>query len=528
MYLKANLKHQIFLSVKASILLISFLFFLVFFSLTGKLSLSSFSINSFLVFTTIFFSYLFVIYNSDILNISRNKLILFLTLESILFFTLAILYSPSYFFIVLVNTCFCGALLGVNKSLIYALVTAGAYNLLSSIFGYGSGSFENNQFIFFIAGNISIFSCIYFSQVFKNNILALKESYEDDLKNFSKVKNLQSYILNSVGVGVITLDEFKKVITINDFGKKLLFMKPTDVSINSKNQEDKDSDDFSCAVLENSKKLKKSERLEVEFNKKIFLCDLKNIEIDEYKKGVICSFSDITRVKLLEDSLRQSDKLSAVGQVAAGIAHEIRNPLASISGSIQLLNSVLDISGEQEKKLIKISLKEIDRLNNMITEFLDFVKPTNVNFIEINFSSFLNEILDFVFLDKKLRSDIFIEKNIQESCVVKGDEDKLKQAVLNIIINACQAMDDVKLPTLKINLVKNEDSIELRVKDNGSGIDSKTKERMFEPFLSTKPKGTGLGLAVTYRILEVHKATIAVESDVGIGTEFILTFPLIN
>jgi len=237
----------------------------------------------------------------------------------------------------------------------------------------------------------------------------------------------------------------------------------------------------------------------------------------------IALFDDLTKIRQLEYSARQNEKLAAVGGLAAGIAHEIRNPLAGISGSIEMLTQT--VSNEDDRKLMKIILREIDRLNNLITEFLDYARPETPPTDPVELSSLFNEILDSMKVNNQVRADVVQVREYGEGLTILGRRDKLKQAFLNIILNSYQAMNESPQPQLIIKALTTDKEVEVRIKDAGSGMSEATKKKMFEPFHTTKPKGTGLGLAVTHKILEGHGARVFVESEVGVGTEFILTFP---
>lgn len=237
----------------------------------------------------------------------------------------------------------------------------------------------------------------------------------------------------------------------------------------------------------------------------------------------ISLFDDLTKIRQLEYSARQNEKLAAVGGLAAGIAHEIRNPLAGISGSIEMLTQT--VANDDDRKLMKIVLREIDRLNNLITEFLDYARPETPPTDKVDLSSLFTEVLDSMRLNNQVRADVEQVREYQENLLILGRRDKLKQAFLNIIINSYQAMNESKSPRLAIKTLTSEKEVQVRIRDTGSGMNETTKRKMFEPFHTTKPKGTGLGLAVTHKILEGHGARVFVESEVGVGTEFILTFP---
>lgn len=232
---------------------------------------------------------------------------------------------------------------------------------------------------------------------------------------------------------------------------------------------------------------------------------------------------DVTEVRAMENQLKQSEKLAAVGTLAAGIAHEIRNPLAGISGSIQMLSQ--DSTDPTQRKLMDIVLREIDRLNLLITEFLDYAKPEKAPDKVINLAQVMDEIVAHTQRHPDASANLKWAVELKPVNIL-GFPEKLKQAFLNIIINSIQAMKTVPSPSLDIRLFSDEKYAILQIKDSGSGMSEETKKKMFEPFHTTKPKGTGLGLAITHKILETHRAEIEVKTALNIGTEFIIKFPL--
>ena len=242
-------------------------------------------------------------------------------------------------------------------------------------------------------------------------------------------------------------------------------------------------------------------------------------------KGWLLLFDDRTEQKLLEDTVRNQEKLAAVGQLAAGIAHEIRNPLASISGSVQLLMTNTQSHSGEDLQLMRIVDKEINRLNGLITEFLDYVRPEQRYNIPVNINSLIREVAEGIQFNPKLRKDVEQRLKLNAACTILGNRDKIKQALLNFVINAYQAMDKTVNPVLEIETRDQRATVTLIIRDNGCGIKPENLHRIFEPFHTTKPSGTGLGLAVTHKILQAHEAKIFVESIAGEGTKFVIEFP---
>jgi len=243
------------------------------------------------------------------------------------------------------------------------------------------------------------------------------------------------------------------------------------------------------------------------------------------KKYLMVLIEDVTQNRKLEESLKQNEKMAAIGTLAAGIAHEIRNPLAGMSGSVELLS--LKPNTEEDQKLFRIILREIDRLNRLISEFLDYSKPSTLLTDKISIKSVLMGVLKLLEESTDRPKNLQLKVDLIDEARILGSQDQLKQAFLNIVINSFQAMKGIEQPEVVISLVKSEDnkSIRLIFKDNGCGMKPETKVKMFEPFHTTKPKGTGLGLAITHKILQSHQAEVHVESEPGRGTEIQLIFP---
>lgn len=216
--------------------------------------------------------------------------------------------------------------------------------------------------------------------------------------------------------------------------------------------------------------------------------------------------------------------MAAIGQMAAGIAHEIRNPLASISGSIQLLSASKQFDNEEDKKLSSITIKEIDRLNHLIAEFLDFVRPDSMTKEPFELNKLIKDVIEVVKVNPKISDKVSVELSLVSEQSLLGSYDKLKQAVLNLVINAYEAMNKGG-SLLQIKTQDEDSKIVLVIEDEGEGMSEETLNRLFTPFHTTKPKGTGLGLAISHKIFEAHDAEVSVDSEIGKGTRFTIKFP---
>jgi two-component system sensor histidine kinase PilS (NtrC family) len=243
-------------------------------------------------------------------------------------------------------------------------------------------------------------------------------------------------------------------------------------------------------------------------------------DTEEAILGLLVIFQDVTHVREMENRLKRADKLAAVGRMASGLAHEIRNPLASISGSVQLLMEGRKFT-EEERNLMRIVVREADRLSTLLTDFLHYARPASPRMEMVNISRVLDELSEMVTSDTRFR-DIILHRDYPFDCRMRLDRSQVSQALWNLILNAVEAMGGKGVLTLG----GDEESSILYVEDNGPGIAAEIRPRIFDPFFTTKDKGTGLGLAMVYAVVERHGGSIDVVGAEGGGTRFILTFPV--
>jgi two-component system sensor histidine kinase PilS (NtrC family) len=237
--------------------------------------------------------------------------------------------------------------------------------------------------------------------------------------------------------------------------------------------------------------------------------------------GRVLLFQDVTKLVHLEEKLKQNEKLAAVGQLAAGIAHEIRNPLASMSASIQMLQEGLapGVLGKEDSRLMSIIGKEIDRLNELISDFLNFVKPEKFNSETVRVESLIMEVIDQAKNSKEFQSQIELKTRCEKELLALGNSEKLKQVLWNLLSNAIQSMKKPGFVEIGCETVSPH-WVCFWVQDQGEGMTEEVIQHLYEPFFTTKARGTGLGLATVYKIIEAHQGEIRVQSKVGEGTRF--------
>jgi two-component system sensor histidine kinase PilS (NtrC family) len=242
-------------------------------------------------------------------------------------------------------------------------------------------------------------------------------------------------------------------------------------------------------------------------------------------RGVIAIFSDLTEAKEMESKIRAADRLAAVGELSASIAHEIRNPLAAISGSVEILTSELSFHGENAR-LMELILKESQRLNNILTEFLTYARIGRPSYNKVELCHIVGEVVELVRHHRDLHPATTISLDTFDPCIyVIGDEGLIQQLLTNLAFNACEALDsNPGTITFRIAVNPDEGTIELWLEDDGPGMPEDLRERIFEPFFSTKKEGTGLGLAIVHRVCSILKLNLAVTSRPEGGTAFTVIF----
>lgn len=255
--------------------------------------------------------------------------------------------------------------------------------------------------------------------------------------------------------------------------------------------------------------------------------------------GSVWTFQDLTRIKEMEEEVKRKKWLATIGEMAAGIAHEIRNPLASISGTMQLLKSEEGLD-QDARQMMAIALTETERLNSIVTSFLKYARPAPLNRKPTDLHRVLDEVLTLLAQTSGLMDRIEIKKQYsEENPVLNIDPDQMKQVFWNLAMNALQAMPEggfFEVGTQRVipkrrsdwvvEMSPDEPWILIMFKDNGIGIDPAFRDKIFYPFFSMKEKGSGLGLSIVHRIINDHSGRINMESEKGIGTTMTLLLPI--
>lgn len=391
-------------------------------------------------------------------------------------------------------------------------IVSGVSCLVFTIFFIRSGLADNSSSVFFFVINLAGMSLISFlGQGLKRKLFQVKEKMDVVLENLKKQRLLNQVIFDSIKSSVFVLDPKGALISTNNRGEDLL-----------------SSYKFLVSRLRKVFSNKKTSEGVVELGEQTFSVQRSPLIYKDSLTpiGEIYLATDETRRIELTQKLSEAEKLAAVGRLSAGLAHEIRNPLAGISGSIELLEKSFKNNSETDQRLYKIVMREIDRLNGLVTEFLNFARPEVKKEDSVSIKDLIREVVEVIELDSSFRK-LGVKFNMKiDNYLLVVDKNKFKQAIINIIVNAAQATEksgEARLVTVE-GLVKNS-NYEIVISDNGAGIKKENLNKIFEPFHTTKAKGTGLGLAITRRILESHGADLTVKSKVGEGTSFFIKIP---
>jgi len=244
-------------------------------------------------------------------------------------------------------------------------------------------------------------------------------------------------------------------------------------------------------------------------------------------EGAVIVLRDLSEIKQLEEKVRRSEKLAAIGELAAGVAHEIRNPLSSIRGFAQFLRHALK-DKPQDQQYAETMVSEVDRINNVVTDLLTFARPMEADLKPADVTGLIEHAVRLVEADAKSHA-LEINVNIAGIPEVELDANQMTQALLNLLLNSLQAVNPGGYIEVGAELEARNSGLQLWVEDDGPGIAKNQIEKIFEPFFTTRETGTGLGLSIVHKIVENHNGVIRVQSPPGgkkHGSRFTIIIPL--
>lgn len=466
--------------------------------------------------------------------------------EAGIFYTTGSLYSPfsALFLLTIVSSALVYRLVGTLLiasvvSLVYSVVT-----WINASMIYPEGEPASVWEIRFFDGDDAFFYStflhilIFYTVAFISGYLAEKlQSKHIELDSTSReLKNARldtGDILRHLNCGVITINRAGEVVYFNRTAEIILGLNEADISgRHCRDAFTGSLEELANNLIETSKSNQRLSRSELNIigpEQKPLPLGLststmydENFEI----RGVIAIFQDLTEAKIMEEKIRQSDRMAAIGELSACIAHEIRNPLASISGSVEILKQDLELDGDDEK-LMSLIIKESSRLNKILSDFLLYARVSRPQLQKVELNHLIFEVVELIRRHPACNDHIIFDlPPAGATTFVAGDEDQLKQTLLNLVVNGCEAFDggpgQIKFEIENQPGSENYRFIRLEISDNGPGIPADQIPHIFLPFHSTKKTGTGLGLSIVSRLVEAHNGRIEVKSAVGVGTEFTL------
>ncbi len=285
---------------------------------------------------------------------------------------------------------------------------------------------------------------------------------------------------------------------------------------------------FTAAVLKEKPRNRREVVIKGNHGKYIHLgCSISPLK-DKHDKqiGSILIFQDLTEVKVMEETLEKSKRLALIGEMAAGLAHEMRNPLASITGSIELLRQSLNLK-DTDERLMQIVLRGKDQLGSFVRDFLLLARPIPVIRELVDVNETVMDVLDNIKLSNDWTKEIEINCLLAEKVTAFANREQIRQVIHNLVLNATQAMKEggVLSITTKSMQHHNKEVVEIKITDTGPGIEEKDLKKVFEPFFTNKDKGTGLGLTIVGRIVDGYSGRIEIKSSMNQGTNCTVWLP---
>ena len=370
------------------------------------------------------------------------------------------------------------------------------------------------------------FGMAFFTSYLTEKLQSTGDELIETLKDMDALEAINDNIVHSLTSGLITLDLDGRITSFNEAAE----------SITSFNRFESINmlfiDLFPHIINDPEKKpfekRRQASRWEIEW--KQIADEIKNLELrisplfgaHKEQLGYIVIINDITDIRKMEERLRKTDRLAAVGQLAAGIAHEIRNPLASISGSIQMLKNELDLD-QMNERLMKIVIRETERLNSLITDFLLYARPSPRVSQSIVMDLLLRDVVEVFKQATDLPTPLKWEINLEKDLEINTDPKLLEQIIWNLLHNSVQAMPKggkISLTGYTLsgnetqdnsNLIDKMKMIRIQITDTGTGISPEMRDKIFDPFFTTRENGSGLGLSVVHRIVEALEGTIKID-----------------
>lgn len=361
-------------------------------------------------------------------------------------------------------------------------------------------------------------------------IVIVNQNYFVLDRSYKEIKTLTGNVLESINSAVVAVGEDGKIVTLNRLAEDLF-------GVNKGHVMNRDYDsifpDDPCLLKQALKERRTSRDVETEYvtlsgEERVLIIGTSCL-FDEEKqfKGAVAVIHDVTELKRYEEDAKRAERLSAVGNLAAGVAHEIRNPLNAISITAQRLKSefVPKRDKDEYSSFTQLILDEIKRLDNIINQFLSLAKAHKLNLAPVDMNGFVSEVVDLAEIEAN-QKNIRVVRELDRLPEVRIDREEMKKALLNIMLNGIQATGSGGRLAVRSHSDDKGGLAIIQIEDSGKGIPKEKLSQIFQPYFSTKEKGTGLGLSIAYRVVSDHGGKMQVESEVGKGTTFTIKLPV--
>ena len=439
-----------------------------------------------------------------------------------------------YFLVIMCGSLFFRRLVTILFT-VQAIVFYVVYNSL-----YLFNSELNIEYVHYVQLQTILYSVLMFgigllSSIFAERLFKKDTELTSALRLLVEAKLDTSDILQSMTNGLITVNMQGTIVYLNHSAERILQINSRDAT--GRNYRDvlgSRAGEMGQVIERGLLREDANTEREIQVNETnghpvpIGLTSVPLYDTDKSRRGIILNFKNLTERKKLLEMIRQADRMAAIGELSAAIAHEVRNPLASMGNAIEVLKDILESDEPHVGKLLNIIEKESNRLHRISSDFLDFARVKDSRAAKLDLRRIVEDVVLLIENDPRMTTDVSIQNEINTPVFVKFDEDHLKQLMINIIINSLEAMKgrgEISIRTE--NKVPMEKSfIRLVIYDNGSGFPEDTLKQVFEPFFSTKRGGTGLGLALVRKLVISNHGRVLARNREGAGAEIALDIPV--
>ncbi|MBT7048987.1 MAG: PAS domain-containing protein [Desulfobacula sp.] len=362
-------------------------------------------------------------------------------------------------------------------------------------------------------------------------LVFIVQRYRTTRSSLSRIKIFSDNLVENMPIGLVAMNKNDQILSVNPAAKELLNLPlAQDLKKIAGQVLPKKLIDLVQSIHSHNRLIEKELSIKDGKGKPIILDVVVSplSDKDGASLGALVILRDLTELSLLKDEIERNKRLAAIGRLAAGVAHEIRNPLSSLKGYATFFKEIFD-KGTQNFDIADVMIKEVDRLNHVVSELVEIARPVQVSQKPVLIKELVEDSIKIIEHDANLHN-IAIKIDLDEDIgSIYADKERLNQALLNLYLNAIQSMENSgeNSGSLHIQLFrdKSDHKIIIRISDTGSGIKKEDLPNIFEPYFTTKLSGTGLGLAIVHNIVKAHKGKLKVKSEPGQGTIFTIILP---